>query len=118
MQISGISGDKAAAILEHYSTVSRYEQYKQIKAFHFSHYNLISSRQYDITALFPCLSLLNAYNQCSSEAEREKLLSSIKYGKLKRFVLCISCSFFFFFYNVSVIIKLFCLLLKLCVQTF
>ncbi|KAK2860433.1 hypothetical protein Q7C36_004599 [Tachysurus vachellii] len=51
MQISGISGDKAAAILEHYSTVS---------------------------------SLLNAYNQCSTDAEREKLLSSIKYGKLKR----------------------------------
>ncbi|KAF4089201.1 hypothetical protein AMELA_G00063590 [Ameiurus melas] len=51
MQISGISGDKAAAILEHYSTVS---------------------------------SLLNAYNQCSTDTEREKLLSSIKYGKLKR----------------------------------
>ncbi|XP_053485163.1 crossover junction endonuclease MUS81 isoform X2 [Ictalurus furcatus] len=51
MQISGISGDKAAAILEHYSTVS---------------------------------SLLNAYNQCSTDTEREKLLSSIKYGRLKR----------------------------------
>ncbi|XP_034159889.2 crossover junction endonuclease MUS81 [Pangasianodon hypophthalmus] len=51
MQISGISGDKAAAILEHYSTVC---------------------------------SLLNAYNQCFTEAEKEKLLSSIKYGKLKR----------------------------------
>ncbi|KAF7706321.1 crossover junction endonuclease MUS81 [Silurus meridionalis] len=51
MQISGISGDKAAAILEHYNTVS---------------------------------SLLNAYNQCSTDAEKEKLLSSIKYGKLKR----------------------------------
>uniref|UniRef100_A0A8B9RM84 Crossover junction endonuclease MUS81 n=1 Tax=Astyanax mexicanus TaxID=7994 RepID=A0A8B9RM84_ASTMX len=51
MQISGISGDKAAAILEHYSTVS---------------------------------SLLKAYAQCTSEAEGEKLLSSIKYGKLKR----------------------------------
>ncbi|XP_060758672.1 crossover junction endonuclease MUS81 [Neoarius graeffei] len=51
MQISGISGDKAAAILKHYSTVS---------------------------------SLLNAYSQCSTDAEREKLLSSIKYGRLKR----------------------------------
>lgn len=51
MQISGISGDKAAAILEHYSTVS---------------------------------SLLDAYKQCSTDTEREKLLSSIKYGKLKR----------------------------------
>ncbi|KAI5609902.1 crossover junction endonuclease MUS81 isoform X1 [Silurus asotus] len=51
MQISGISGDKAAAILEHYNTIS---------------------------------SLLNAYNQCSTDAEKEKLLSSIKYGKLKR----------------------------------
>ncbi|KAL7875946.1 hypothetical protein AOLI_G00109090 [Acnodon oligacanthus] len=51
MQISGISGDKAAAILEHYSTVS---------------------------------SLLKAYAQCATEAEGEKLLSSIKYGKLKR----------------------------------
>ncbi|XP_076828762.1 structure-specific endonuclease subunit MUS81 [Brachyhypopomus gauderio] len=51
MQISGISGDKAAAILEHYSTVS---------------------------------SLLDAYALCVSEAEREKLLASIKYGKLKR----------------------------------
>uniref|UniRef100_A0A673HIB5 Crossover junction endonuclease MUS81 n=1 Tax=Sinocyclocheilus rhinocerous TaxID=307959 RepID=A0A673HIB5_9TELE len=51
MQISGVSGDKAAAVLEHYSTVS---------------------------------SLLQAYDQCSSESEKEKLLSSIKYGKLKR----------------------------------
>ncbi|XP_051506690.1 crossover junction endonuclease MUS81-like isoform X4 [Myxocyprinus asiaticus] len=51
MQISGISGDKAAAVLEHYSTVS---------------------------------SLLKAYDQCSTETEKEKLLSSIKYGKLKR----------------------------------
>ncbi|XP_072542902.1 crossover junction endonuclease MUS81 isoform X2 [Salminus brasiliensis] len=51
MQISGISGDKAAAILEQYSTVS---------------------------------SLLKAYAQCTTEAEGEKLLSSIKYGKLKR----------------------------------
>ncbi|CAM4515995.1 unnamed protein product [Leuciscus chuanchicus] len=51
MQISGVSGDKAAAVLEHYSTVS---------------------------------SLLQAYDQCSNESEKEKLLSSIKYGKLKR----------------------------------
>ncbi|XP_064185167.1 crossover junction endonuclease MUS81 isoform X2 [Anguilla rostrata] len=51
MQISGISGDKAAAILEHYSTVS---------------------------------SLLQAYERCPTEMEREKLLSSIRYGKLKR----------------------------------
>uniref|UniRef100_A0A8C2HE06 Crossover junction endonuclease MUS81 n=1 Tax=Cyprinus carpio TaxID=7962 RepID=A0A8C2HE06_CYPCA len=51
MQISGVSGDKAAAVLEHYSTVS---------------------------------SLLQAYDRCSSESEKEKLLSSIKYGKLKR----------------------------------
>lgn len=32
------------------------------------------------------LSLLTAYDQCASEAEKEKLLSSIRYGKLKRFV--------------------------------
>ncbi|KAK7176951.1 hypothetical protein R3I93_001021 [Phoxinus phoxinus] len=51
MQISGVSGDKAAAVLEHYSTVS---------------------------------SLLQAYDQCSNETVKEKLLSSIKYGKLKR----------------------------------
>ncbi|XP_061091844.1 crossover junction endonuclease MUS81 isoform X2 [Conger conger] len=51
MQISGISGDKAAAILEQYSTVS---------------------------------SLLQAYEQCPTETDREKLLSSIRYGKLKR----------------------------------
>uniref|UniRef100_A0AAX7UAJ3 Crossover junction endonuclease MUS81 n=1 Tax=Astatotilapia calliptera TaxID=8154 RepID=A0AAX7UAJ3_ASTCA len=51
MQISGLSGDKAAAILEHYSTPH---------------------------------SLLTAYEQCTSEAEKEKLLSSIRYGKLKR----------------------------------
>uniref|UniRef100_A0AAR2LVX6 Crossover junction endonuclease MUS81 n=1 Tax=Pygocentrus nattereri TaxID=42514 RepID=A0AAR2LVX6_PYGNA len=56
MQISGISGDKAAAILEHYSTVS---------------------------------SLMKAYAQCATEAEGEKLLSSIKYGKLKRFVISV-----------------------------
>ncbi|KAJ8387459.1 hypothetical protein AAFF_G00156970 [Aldrovandia affinis] len=51
MQISGISGDKAAAIMEQYSTVS---------------------------------SLLQAYEQCHTETDREKLLSSIRYGKLKR----------------------------------
>ncbi|XP_028262525.1 structure-specific endonuclease subunit MUS81 [Parambassis ranga] len=51
MQISGLSGDKAAAILEQYSTPH---------------------------------SLLTAYGQCASEAEKEKLLSSIRYGKLKR----------------------------------
>ncbi|KAM6949276.1 crossover junction endonuclease MUS81 [Aplochiton taeniatus] len=51
MQISGLSGDKAAAILEHYSTLH---------------------------------SLLKAYEQCGGEAEKEKLLSSIRYGKLKR----------------------------------
>ncbi|KAF5905421.1 crossover junction endonuclease MUS81 isoform X1, partial [Clarias magur] len=50
MQISGISGDKAAAILEQYSTVT---------------------------------SLMNAYNQCSTDSEKEKLLSSIKYGRLR-----------------------------------
>nr|XP_019963449.1 PREDICTED: crossover junction endonuclease MUS81 [Paralichthys olivaceus]XP_019963450.1 PREDICTED: crossover junction endonuclease MUS81 [Paralichthys olivaceus] len=51
MQISGLSGDKAAAILENYSTP---------------------------------YSLLTAYEQRTSEAEKEKLLSSIRYGKLKR----------------------------------
>ncbi|KAK6291707.1 hypothetical protein J4Q44_G00374920 [Coregonus suidteri] len=51
MQISGLSGDKAVAILENYSTLH---------------------------------SLLKAYEQCPSDTEREKLLSSIRYGKLKR----------------------------------
>ncbi|XP_034532981.1 crossover junction endonuclease MUS81 [Notolabrus celidotus] len=51
MQISGLSGDKAAAVLEQYSTPH---------------------------------SLLTAYDRCASEAEKEKLLSSIRYGKLKR----------------------------------
>nr|XP_046236993.1 crossover junction endonuclease MUS81 [Scatophagus argus]XP_046236994.1 crossover junction endonuclease MUS81 [Scatophagus argus]XP_046236995.1 crossover junction endonuclease MUS81 [Scatophagus argus] len=51
MQISGLSGDKAAAILEHYNSPH---------------------------------SLLTAYEQCVSEADKEKLLSSIRYGKLKR----------------------------------
>ncbi|XP_023149447.2 crossover junction endonuclease MUS81 isoform X2 [Amphiprion ocellaris] len=51
MQISGLSGDKAAAILEHYSTPH---------------------------------SLMSAYDRCTSEAEKEKLLSTIRYGKLKR----------------------------------
>ncbi|XP_062372647.1 crossover junction endonuclease MUS81 [Sardina pilchardus] len=51
MQISGLSGDKAAAILDRYNTVN---------------------------------SLVQAYDRCSSEAEKEKLLSSIRYGKLKR----------------------------------
>ncbi|CAJ1085816.1 crossover junction endonuclease MUS81 [Xyrichtys novacula] len=51
MQISGLSGDKAAAILEHHSTPH---------------------------------SLLAAYDRCRSEAEKEKLLSSIRYGKLNR----------------------------------
>ncbi|XP_006642833.1 crossover junction endonuclease MUS81 isoform X4 [Lepisosteus oculatus] len=51
MQISGISGDKAAAVLEQYSTVS---------------------------------SLLQAYDSCTTEQERERLLSSVRYGKLHR----------------------------------
>ncbi|XP_063757299.1 crossover junction endonuclease MUS81 isoform X2 [Eleginops maclovinus] len=51
MQVSGLSGDKAAAILELYSTP---------------------------------LSLLTAYERCAGETEKEKLLSSIRYGKLKR----------------------------------
>ncbi|KAK5621804.1 Crossover junction endonuclease mus81 [Crenichthys baileyi] len=51
MQISGLSGDKAAAILGQYSTP---------------------------------YSLLAAYEKCGSEAEKEKLLSCIRYGKLKR----------------------------------
>ncbi|XP_034412714.1 crossover junction endonuclease MUS81 isoform X2 [Cyclopterus lumpus] len=51
MQVSGLSGDKAAAVLEHYSTPH---------------------------------SLLTAYERCASEAQKEKLLSSIRYGKLKR----------------------------------
>ncbi|XP_059199783.1 crossover junction endonuclease MUS81 isoform X2 [Centropristis striata] len=51
MQISGLSGDKAAAILEQYSTPH---------------------------------SLVSAYERCESEAEKEKLVSSIRYGKLKR----------------------------------
>ncbi|XP_010901157.2 crossover junction endonuclease MUS81 isoform X2 [Esox lucius] len=51
MQISGLSGDKAAAILGRYATLH---------------------------------SLMKAYEQCHSETEKEKLLSSIQYGKLKR----------------------------------
>ena len=31
-------------------------------------------------------SLLTAYERCATEAEKEKLLSSVRYGKLKRFV--------------------------------
>lgn len=51
MQVSGLSGDKAAAILEQYSTPH---------------------------------SLLTAYERCASEAQKEKLLSSIRHGTLKR----------------------------------
>ncbi|KAK7910016.1 hypothetical protein WMY93_014700 [Mugilogobius chulae] len=51
MQISGLSGDKAAAIIQEYPTPH---------------------------------SLLSAYDKCSNELEQEKLLSSIRYGKLKR----------------------------------
>lgn len=51
MQISGLSGDKAAAILKEYGTPR---------------------------------SLLEAYECCSSDSEKEKLLSSVRYGKLKR----------------------------------
>ncbi|XP_005813911.1 crossover junction endonuclease MUS81 [Xiphophorus maculatus] len=51
MQISGLSGHKAAAILEQYGTPH---------------------------------SLLAAYEKCGSESEKEKLLSCIRYGKLKR----------------------------------
>ncbi|XP_029468034.1 crossover junction endonuclease MUS81 isoform X2 [Rhinatrema bivittatum] len=51
MQISGISGEKAVAILNSYSTLT---------------------------------SLLEAYDQCSSVQDQEKLLFSIKCGKLQR----------------------------------
>ncbi|XP_072315454.1 crossover junction endonuclease MUS81 [Eucyclogobius newberryi] len=51
LQISGLSGDKAAAIIQAHPTPH---------------------------------SLLAAYDKCSSESEREKLLSTIRYGKLKR----------------------------------
>uniref|UniRef100_F7DUM7 Crossover junction endonuclease MUS81 n=1 Tax=Xenopus tropicalis TaxID=8364 RepID=F7DUM7_XENTR len=51
MQISGVSGEKAAAILEKYSTPA---------------------------------SLMSAYESCSSAEEKEKLLSSVKCGKLQR----------------------------------
>ncbi|XP_034020137.1 crossover junction endonuclease MUS81 [Thalassophryne amazonica] len=51
MQVSGLSGDKAAAILNHYSTPYR---------------------------------LITAYECCTREEEKEKLLSSIRYGKLRR----------------------------------
>ncbi|CAF94056.1 unnamed protein product, partial [Tetraodon nigroviridis] len=51
MQISGLSGDKAAAILEHYNTPH---------------------------------SLMTAYDQCTSDKDKEKLLSCIRYGRLKR----------------------------------
>ncbi|KAG7497338.1 crossover junction endonuclease MUS81 [Solea senegalensis] len=51
MQISGLSGDKAAAVLDKYNSPH---------------------------------SLLTAYEQCGSEAEKEKLLSSVRYGKLQR----------------------------------
>ncbi|CAI9556309.1 unnamed protein product, partial [Staurois parvus] len=53
MQISGVSGEKAAAILERYNTPT---------------------------------SLLSAYENCSTE-EKEKLLSSVKCGKLQRYVI-------------------------------
>ncbi|XP_069501111.1 crossover junction endonuclease MUS81 isoform X2 [Ambystoma mexicanum] len=51
MQISGVSGEKAAAILEKYDTLA---------------------------------SLLNAYKECRTVEEQEKLLSNIKCGKLQR----------------------------------
>ncbi|XP_040184834.1 crossover junction endonuclease MUS81 isoform X2 [Rana temporaria] len=51
MQISGVSGEKAAAILERYNTPA---------------------------------SLLSAYENCFSTEEKEKLLSSVKCGKLQR----------------------------------
>lgn len=51
MQISGVSGEKAAAILERYDSPA---------------------------------SLLSAYENCCSSEEKEKLLSSVKCGKLQR----------------------------------
>ena len=44
---------------------------------------------YIVWSVYPfllLLSLLTAYEQCANEAEKEKLLSCIRYGKLKRFV--------------------------------
>ncbi|XP_077401353.1 structure-specific endonuclease subunit MUS81 isoform X2 [Vanacampus margaritifer] len=54
MQVSGLSADKAAAILERYSTPH---------------------------------SLLTAYGECASEAGKEKLLSTIRCGRLNRLMM-------------------------------
>ncbi|XP_077356145.1 structure-specific endonuclease subunit MUS81 [Festucalex cinctus] len=51
MQVSSLSADKAAAVLERYNTPR---------------------------------SLLTAYDECASEAAKEKLLSTIRYGRLNR----------------------------------
>nr|XP_061810854.1 crossover junction endonuclease MUS81-like [Nerophis lumbriciformis] len=51
MQVSGLSADKAAAVLERFSTPH---------------------------------SLLLAYDECQCEAGKEKMLSTIRYGRLKR----------------------------------
>ncbi|KAF3842982.1 hypothetical protein F7725_001831 [Dissostichus mawsoni] len=71
MQVSGLSGDKAAAILELSALHSVQDYCKRLLIFIS---NLSSSLN---------LSLLTAYERCAGEAEKEKLLSSIRYGKLK-----------------------------------
>lgn len=113
MQISGLSGDKAAAILERYSTPHRWpfvafclmemkfhcyapqicptslkDSHTVIKTGIGQDKHVPQCRRF----IFTCFSflspssLLTAYERCSSEAEKEKLLSSIRYGKLNRSV--------------------------------
>lgn len=83
MQISGLSGDKAAAILEQYSTPHRYSD---VRTGERSSYITPEHQTQPDFPSYVVVSLLTAYDQCASEAEKEKLLSSIRYGKLKRFV--------------------------------
>ncbi|XP_021120226.1 crossover junction endonuclease MUS81 isoform X2 [Heterocephalus glaber] len=67
MQVGGVSGEKAAALVDRYSTPASSHSWPRWSAI-----------------LFPTPSLLAAYDACATPKEQEMLLSTIKCGRLQR----------------------------------
>ncbi|XP_073207768.1 crossover junction endonuclease MUS81 isoform X3 [Lepidochelys kempii] len=77
MQISGVSGEKAAAILERYSTLASFPYSRKLGGWE-------PKSLPPLTVCLHPISLLAAYSTCPDPESRDKLLSTIKCGKLQR----------------------------------
>ncbi|XP_075425955.1 structure-specific endonuclease subunit MUS81 isoform X2 [Ascaphus truei] len=87
MQISGVSGEKAAAILERHSTPARKNGiFTSRGTFLSCDPMVVPACPPRVSMRFPFtpLSLLSAYERCVSTEDQEKMLSSVKCGKLHR----------------------------------